>query len=698
MRKRVALAAVFALAALGYGVVPPGQADGGRSGGPSDSGMTLGHVPRAVATTTATVLIGPNGHLVGFDTPEVSISQGASLRVVNHENLTHTFTSVAVDAEGNPLFDVVIPPNSTRRVPAVSLLQPGTYRFSCRIHPNMRGTLTVLGKPSGQPQPTLKFELPLVIPKVVDDDHVVLRAQQTMERVLPHGPKTPMWTYDGSYPGPTIMRRAGEDTKVTVINRLPLRGGQLTLHFHGDHHESKHDGQPDSQLIPRYDRKTYDFPLTEEGRPERAAFEFYHDHRMDRTGRNVWKGLEGLFIVKAPRERRLDLPGGEYDVPLLVADRSFDADNRLTGGFTATMMATGPLAPPNDAHVGTKILVNGRFAPYLDVAAHRYRLRILNGSNFSVYDFALSDGRPFTQIGTGNGLLPHPVQRQDILIGPAQRVDVVVDFRGELGKQIVLKSIARTDAAPSGIGSREARIMQFRVTHRAPDTSRVPFDLSRIPQIKVPTKVAKRWVFALSGDEQSGTFWSVNGKPFDPARIDHRVKLGTTELWELHNAAPITHFIHLHEERWHTISRDGHRPPPWERGLEDTWRLDPGETVRVAAKFTDYTGKFMLHCHMLDHEDHGMMAQFSVLRHLDRQPRPVAFHPAPDMTGMDMSGMDMTGMDMTMPGSDRSDPGIAVGASVLRVLSRSGQALAVELVLLAAVAVVRRPRLLVTST
>jgi spore coat protein A len=687
MRRWVATGAVLVLAALGYGVVPPAEG-GGDGSNASDSGMTLGHTPRALGTTSATVVIGPRGHLFGFATPNVSISPGGDLRVVNQENLTHTFTSVAVDANGDPLFDVVIPPNSTRRVPAVSDLAPGTYRFNCRIHPNMRGTLTVLGAPPPQPPPSLKFEQPLMIPRVLTGDHITLRAHQTWERVLPHGPRTPMWTYGGSYPGPTIIRNAGDDTRLTIVNRLSARAGQLTLHFHGDHHASQHDGQPNTQLIPRFGSKTYDYPLTEEGKPELAAFEFYHDHRMDLTSRNIWRGLEGMFIVHDRREQQLRLPSGRYDVPLVVADRSFDDQNHLLGTFTDHMMLSGPHKPPNDATVGSKILVNGRFAPYAEVAARRYRLRILNGSNFSVYDFKLSDGRPFLQIGTGNGLLPHPVKRDEILLGPAQRVDVVVDFHRELGKNIVLKSVARTDNAPRGIGSREANLMQFRVTNRAPDPTRVPWDLGRIPPIRVPAKVAKTFVFGLGGDPDGTTFWTVDGRPFDPDRTDHFVTMGSTEKWVLRNDAPIAHFIHLHEERWHTILRDGHRPPPWERGLEDTWRLDPGESVVVAGKFTDFAGRFMIHCHMLDHEDHGLMAQFAVVRRAPAGARLVAqaaaYHPR-------------SGAGTTMPMSDGSDMGTGPGSSVVvhsgdwsRVLSRTGSALAVELIVVVTLVLMRR--------
>jgi hypothetical protein len=157
--------------------------------------------------------------------------------------------------------------------------------------------------------------------------------------------------------------------------------------------------------------------------------------------------------------------------------------------------------------------------------------------------------------------------------------------------------------------------MQFRVTRSASsDTSRIPSTLVAPPSIHAPKQATASWTFDLSGNPKTGSVWTVNGKPFDPNRADLKVPLGSTQTWILHNVSPITHYIHLHEELWHTISRDGKPPPAWERGLEDTWKLDPGETVKVAAKFTDYTGLFMLHCHMLDHEDHGLMAQFDVVR------------------------------------------------------------------------------------
>jgi spore coat protein A, manganese oxidase len=251
------------------------------------------------------------------------------------------------------------------------------------------------------------------------------------------------------------------------------------------------------------------------------------------------------------------------------------------------------------------VLVNGRYAPYQRVRPGLYRLRLFNSSLFSSYDFALSNGRPLTQIATGSGLLPHPVVRQDILLGPAQRADVVVDFRKDAGKDVQLQSVLPTEGASNGLG-----LLQFRVRGTPPPRARVPLNLATIQHYKVPAKVAKTWRFGLNRHDH----WTINGKRFNPRRVDHEVALGRTERWRLVNTSPFTHLVHLHEELWRTLKRDGHRPPPWERGYEDTWRLDPGESVVVAARFTDFTGRFMIHCHMLDHEDDGMMATFKVVR------------------------------------------------------------------------------------
>ncbi len=583
--------------------------------------------PRAAAfaepVRNATVVVDLGGARKGFTTTAVTVSGGGTVTVVNLDTMDHTFTSVAKGADGLPLFDVRVPAGTSATVPGVEALAPGDFAFYCKFHPGMRGVLTVAGTGGGVEPERPTFDQPLVVPPTERGADVRLVMERAQVRTLAHGPRTSMWTFGGTYPGPTIRRRGGQDTHVTVVNHLPRGAGATSTHLHGDHHAAKDDGQPTTQLVRRGESRTYDYPLTVDGRATPGSFFWYHDHRMDRTARNNWRGLQGMFIVTDPPTPGLRLPTGARDVPLMISERSFTPANQLTDPFADgpemahgsghDMSWTGDLAPPNDATVGDTVLVNGRAAPYLAVSATRYRLRLLNSSPFSSYNLTLSDGRPILQIGTGSGLLPRAVVRSSVLLGPAQRADVIVDFSGATDQRIVLESV------PAAIGStgddaRQTAVMEFRVGASASDPSRLP---SRLPSptlvSPVPTKVSKTWTFGLH-EGHHGSAWTINGESFDPARVDHRVRLGTVERWRFRNTSDVTHYVHIHAEQWRTVLRDGTAPPPWEQGLEDTWRLEPGEVVEVAARFTDYTGPFMIHCHMLDHEDHGMMSRFDVVR------------------------------------------------------------------------------------
>ena len=566
-------------------------------------------VPHNVPSS-ATVTIDPGSR--AFTPANITIAQGGTLTVYNRDSSRHSVTSDDKDANGNALFSQIVNPGDPPTTVAnVSNLAPGTYNFHCVFHA-MRGTLTISGSGGGvQPTPQ-SFGQALVIPKVLTTATIRIPIKQAAVRVLPTGPLTTMWTYGGTYPGPTIRRPAGKDTKVTFVNKLPTKAN-LSVHFHGDHHAWTKDGQPTRFLITPGNSRTYDYPLRDGGKPERASFQWYHDHRMAVTTRNNWRGLQGMFIVTDGMSSKLGLPGGRYDVPLMVSERSFNSNNQLVAVPPHSMSLKGALAPPNDGTLGDHVLVNGRYAPFFNVATHKYRLRLLNTSPFTTYDFALSDGHPFVQIGTGNGLLPKSVVRQDILLGPAQRADVVVDFRGELGSNVVLESIPRVNPPKNGAGSPNVQIMQFRVRTSVSDSSLLPASLQSPPTMTVPTKLSAVWAIGLHGNASTGSAWTLDGRMFDPKVVVLKVPRGATQLWELRNPTNVTHYIHIHEEQWRTVLRDGKTPPRWERGLEDTWRLDPGERVRVVAKFTDYLGVFMIHCHMLDHEDDGLMAQFAVV-------------------------------------------------------------------------------------
>jgi spore coat protein A len=393
------------------------------------------------------------------------------------------------------------------------------------------------------------FQATLPIPRVLSDSHIRIPIREAEAQILP-GRKTKLWTYGGTFPGPTIRRRAGQRTTVTFEHELPA-AGELSVHLHGGHNKSRFDGQPggltNSQpisyfcriprglspresgndlLIPPGGSKTYVYDLTEDGHPERAAFQWYHDHRLDRTAPHSWRGLAGMWIVDDSFEDSLPLPRGERDIPLMIADRNFDRRNQLTDPFNGRR-------PPADGISARSILVNGAFMPHHVVDARRYRLRILNVSQFRSYNLQLSDGAAMVQIGSDSGLMPRPIRRREILIGPAERAEVIVDFAERRGESVELRSGPHAGRNPDGARSYAGALMQFRVRPgRVPDGTRVPRRLRPLPEWtrEARRKPDKRWEIAIGGLFE--TTWLLNGRTFNPARSDAFPQLGTTETWE----------------------------------------------------------------------------------------------------------------------------------------------------------------------
>jgi FtsP/CotA-like multicopper oxidase with cupredoxin domain len=364
----------------------------------------------------------------------------------------------------------------------------------------------------------------------------------------------------------------------------------MTVHNHGNHSSAVNDGQPDSLLIGTGGLRTYTYDGIEAGGNQRGKMQFYHDHRMDVTGRNVWMGLTGLYIVDDPADPQT-LPSGGFDLPLAIADRQFDAKNQIPYVFN-----------PNGV-TGDKILINGVYQPYLEVSDRKYRFRILDASNFRTYFLELSSGDSFTQIGTESGLLPTPVMRTGMRMGPAERLDVVVDFADKLGESVYLTDLL------TGLP-----LLEFRVTQHLVDDSSIPPTLRQLPDIGEST-LTRNWSF-----DQTGGHWTINGLRFDPNRVDARPVLGTTEKWVFTNPTAQAHTVHIHDVSQQCVSRDGGACYPYE-AIKETWYLAPGEVLEVKLKFTDHTGMYMLHCHMVEHEDDGMMTQFEVVR-ANPTPRP----------------------------------------------------------------------------
>jgi FtsP/CotA-like multicopper oxidase with cupredoxin domain len=381
-----------------------------------------------------------------------------------------------------------------------------------------------------------------------------------------------------------IRRPTGQSTQVTFTNNLPPLAGAMTVHHHGNHSVSADDGQATgaSFLFGTGASRTYTYEGIENGENERGTMQFYHDHRMGETGLNVWMGLEGLYIIDDPADPAT-LPSGAYELPLVIADRQFDENNQLQYFYDPAGV------------VGDTVLINGVYQPYLDVADRKYRLRFLNGANARIYILTLSTGDAFTQIGTESGLLPAPVARTAMEIGPAERLDVVVNFAGRLGQEVYLMDMYKVTP-----------LLKFRVTQHVIDNSIIPSTLRPLPDIGTPT-VTRSFSFDFTSNH-----WTINGLGFDANRIDARPVLGATEKWIFTNPTDVTHMVHIHDVDQQCLSRDGGPCYPYET-MKETWSVGSGETLELKLKFTDHTGIYMLHCHILEHEDDGMMTLFEVV-------------------------------------------------------------------------------------
>jgi FtsP/CotA-like multicopper oxidase with cupredoxin domain len=300
-------------------------------------------------------------------------------------------------------------------------------------------------------------------------------------------------------------------------------------------------------------------------------------------------------VLGDDREDALGLPRGEYDVPIVLADHAFNRD----GSFRyAENVDVGFL--------GDTILVNGAVAPRMRVDRRLYRLRFVNASNSRIYDLRLGNGRPMIQIGSDGGLLERTLRRTSVTLHPAERVDLLVDFRDyRPGSQIVLhnaggeqttRAVMRFDVARGG-GTEEARIPRGRLR-----------TLERLPS---PT-TSRRWDLSLA--TTGGVQWQMATRGFDPSRVDVQPRLGTTELWQWRNPSNRSHPMHLHGMLFRVIERSTGVVPAAERGWKDTVGVAPGETVSVQPWFVPYAGRYVFHCHNLEHGDKAMMLQLEVVR------------------------------------------------------------------------------------
>jgi FtsP/CotA-like multicopper oxidase with cupredoxin domain len=392
------------------------------------------------------------------------------------------------------------------------------------------------------------------------------------------GHPTPVRTYGGQFVGPTIRARTGRPVRLTVTNELDV---ESNVHLHGGHVPASSDGHPMATIAPGQSR-TYDYPNSQQG-----ATLWYHDHAHHREAENVYFGLHGFYIIEDDAERALGLPSGEYDVPIMLRDAQLDENGDLVY----------PGTHPRDR---TTILANGVVTPHFPVAARKYRFRLLNSANDRIFRLTMG-GAELTQIASDGGLLPAPVRRTEIVLGSAERTDVVIDFsRQPVGSHLVLYDVT-------------GPVLRFDVTRQAADYSRVPAQLRQLPVLPAAT-VERDVVFKF--DVSGSPVGLMNGQPYDPDRVDFQVRRGTTEIWRIRNddvelAAP--HTFHMHLEQFRVLDRNGAPPPPDDLGRKDTVFVGPGETVRIQVSFTEFLGKYVYHCHYLEHSALGMMAQMEIV-------------------------------------------------------------------------------------
>ncbi|MFD6858442.1 multicopper oxidase family protein [Rhodococcus sp. NPDC060090] len=442
------------------------------------------------------------------------------------------------------------------------------------------------------------FDRPVQIPPlaestVADDGTRVF--DLTMQRGtsdLGHGPDTQTWGVNGDYLGPTLRAERGENVRVNVTNEV---GEMSTLHWHGMHLPAAMDGGPHQTVEPGATWSphwTIDQP---------AASLWYHPHLHGSTASHVYRGLAGMFLVDDQDGPVLPDEYGVDDIPVIVQDKKFNGNQLDEDGAVFANVGT----------LGDEILVNGTPGAFLDVTTERVRLRLLNASNARIYNFSFDTGLPFDLIGTDGGLLESPVTLRSLQLSPGERAEIVVEVPA--GTRNVLRSTPpdlRADLWQTHFsgGDDSFDVLELRAAATLESNESVPDHLATLEDLGEPTVTRS---FELTSTTE------INGSKMDMNRIDEVVVAGTTELWEIDNVSGMVHNFHVHDVQFQVVEATGMPADhPTLTGRKDTVYVPPGTTVRLLMRFDGHTDPnipYMYHCHLLRHEDDGMMGQFVVV-------------------------------------------------------------------------------------
>ena len=392
---------------------------------------------------------------------------------------------------------------------------------------------------------------------------------------------------NSSYLGDTILIQNGDSVSLNFTNKLTV---DTTMHSHGMHVPSSMDGTPHQTIKPN---TTWSAKYTVN---QKASVSWYHSHAMHKTAQQVYMGLAGMIIVEDSESKALDLPKtyGEDDIPLVLQDRVF-TNNQIN--YSPSQMET------MRGYIGDTFIANGAIEPTFNSPAKEIRFRILNGSNSSIYNLGFSDGRDFKQIATDSAFLEEPVTLRKVLLSPAERAEIVVDFTNDLNKTISL-----TDA------NTNKTFLKININKQALTTTSLPSTLTTLTKFQSSQALRTR-TFTLDG--RMGSF-TINGKSMDMNVINETVTLGDIEIWEVKNNMDMNHNFHIHATHFMLLERDGSSAKVLanEKGYKDVALVPANGSIKFIVKMVDYadnTIPYMYHCHFLEHEDAGMMGQFVVV-------------------------------------------------------------------------------------
>ncbi|GIN87420.1 multicopper oxidase mco [Heyndrickxia sporothermodurans] len=431
----------------------------------------------------------------------------------------------------------------------------------------------------------------LTFPKVLKPDQednnsisYTIRAQQGTSEIF-DGIKTKTYGYNGDFLGPMIRVEKGMKVTIHLVNDLKE---DTTFHWHGLEVPGNEDGGPHKVLKPG-ESETIHFTVKQD-----AATLWFHPHPMHETGKQVFKGLAGLLYIDDKNSEKLDIPKtyGEDDFPIILQDKTFSDDKQLD--YDKVMN--------EDGTTGDTLLINGVVNPKLTVDRKKIRLRILNGSNMRGYTLHFDNKMEFQQIASDGGFLNKPNLTKEVEIAPAERVEVIVDLTKVKGNEVTLVNEDNVTILPIHLNESE-------------DNSKISQTTKSLNNLEISNEVKNKKVTKTIKLAGMGKDVTINNKKFDANRIDFTQKQNETEVWEIENMKDsmggMSHPFHIHGTQFQVISIDGKEPPENLSGLKDTISLKPGQKAKIAVKFTE-KGVYMFHCHILEHEDNGMMGQIKV--------------------------------------------------------------------------------------